>query len=71
MKEGGYEGRDAVLYTSLTAPFPPTIEDMIVGKVHELVGRLHCRDQVARKSVAGSLAALAAGYFHRPPWPET
>jgi hypothetical protein len=40
VKEGGYEGGGSVLYTARTAPFPPTIEAMIVDKVHELVGKL-------------------------------
>ncbi len=37
LKEGGYEAADAVLYSSLPSPFAPTIEDRIIGKVHELV----------------------------------
>jgi len=40
VKEGGYEGGGAVLYTALTAPFPPTIEDMIIGKVRELANKV-------------------------------
>ncbi len=36
LKEGGYEGRDAVLYSSLPGPFAPSIEERIVGQVQAL-----------------------------------
>lgn len=36
LQEGGYEATGAILYSSLPSPFAPTIEDRIVGKVHEL-----------------------------------
>ena len=36
--EGGYEARGAVVYYSTTpTPFAPSVEELIVGKVHELV----------------------------------
>lgn len=37
LKEGGYEASGAVFYSSLPSAFAPSIEDSIVGKVHELV----------------------------------
>lgn len=40
LTEGGYEGGGAMLYTSHPGPFAPSIEDRIVGKVHELVRSL-------------------------------
>lgn len=36
LAEGGYEAGGAVLYSSLPGPFAPSIEERIVGKVHEL-----------------------------------
>jgi hypothetical protein len=36
--EGGYEARDSILYYDITVtPFAPSVEELIVGKVHELV----------------------------------
>lgn len=40
LEEGGYEGGGAMLYTPLPGPFAPSVEERIVRKVHELVGRL-------------------------------
>jgi len=41
LEEGGYEARGAILYygTMLT-PFAPSVEERIVGKVHELVKKV-------------------------------
>lgn len=36
LKEGGYEGGEAMRYTSFPGPFEPTVEKLVVGKVHEL-----------------------------------
>ena len=36
LKEGGYEASGAVLYSSLSGPFAPSVEERIAGKVHEL-----------------------------------
>jgi hypothetical protein len=36
LKEGGYEGRGAMMYTSLPGPFAEDVEERIVGKVQEL-----------------------------------
>jgi hypothetical protein len=37
LEEGGYEGVDAIKFTALPGPWAPTIEERIVGKVHDLV----------------------------------
>jgi len=37
LKEGGYEATGAVLYSSLPSAFAPTLEERIIGKVHELL----------------------------------
>lgn len=37
LQEGGYEGGGAMLYTSLPGPFAPSVEKLVVDKVHELV----------------------------------
>jgi len=38
LQEGGYEARGAVLYYgTIATPFAPSVEERIVGKVHELV----------------------------------
>lgn len=37
LKEGGYEGGGAMLYTAFPGPWDPAIEERIVGTVHELV----------------------------------
>ncbi len=37
LREGGYEGGDAMRYTQLPGPFAPSVEEKIVSKVHELV----------------------------------
>ena len=39
LKEGGYEGKSAMLYTSLPGPFAEDVEERIVAKVHELYRR--------------------------------
>lgn len=41
LKEGGYEGGGAMIYYGQPGPFAPSVEETIVGKVHELVDR--CR----------------------------
>ena len=40
LHEGGYEGGDHRRYTNFAAPFDESIEQRIVGKVHELNKRL-------------------------------
>lgn len=37
LNEGGYEGGGAMRYSTLPGPFLPSVEERIVGKVHELV----------------------------------
>lgn len=39
LREGGYEGGGAMLYTSLPGPFAEDVEERIVAKVHELYRR--------------------------------
>ena len=39
LREGGYEGGGAMRYTELPGPFAPSIEERIVGKVHELAAK--------------------------------
>jgi hypothetical protein len=39
LREGGYEGRDAMLYGGRPGPWAPGIEEKIVAKVHEVVKR--------------------------------
>ncbi|MBE0534360.1 MAG: neutral/alkaline non-lysosomal ceramidase N-terminal domain-containing protein [Phycisphaerae bacterium] len=40
LQEGGYEAGDAMLYTPLPGPFAPSVEKLVVDKVHELVRRV-------------------------------
>jgi len=37
LQEGGYEGGGAMRYTDLPGPFALSIEERIVGSVHEMV----------------------------------
>jgi len=37
LREGGYEGGDAMRYTELPGPFAPSVEERIVDMVHRLV----------------------------------
>lgn len=39
LQEGGYEGGGAMRYTPLPGPFAPSIEELIVSKVHEMVDK--------------------------------
>lgn len=40
LKEGGYEGGGAMLYTTFPGPFDETVEERVIGKVHELVRKV-------------------------------
>jgi hypothetical protein len=40
LKEGGYEGGGAMVYYGQPGPFAPSIEETIIGKVHDLVGQV-------------------------------
>ena len=40
LKEGGYEGGGAMLYTQLPGPFAPSVEKCVMDKVHELVKKV-------------------------------
>jgi hypothetical protein len=39
LQEGGYEGGGAMRYTQLPGPFAPSVEELIVDKVHEMVDK--------------------------------
>lgn len=39
LEEGGYEGGDSMRFSNLPGRWAPTVEERIIGKVHELLGR--------------------------------
>ena len=39
LQEGGYEGGGAMRYTNLPGPFASSIEERIMGKLHEMVDK--------------------------------
>ena len=43
LKEGGYEGGGAMVYYGQPGPFAPSIEETIIGKVHDLVGQVRLK----------------------------
>ncbi|MBI3665221.1 MAG: neutral/alkaline non-lysosomal ceramidase N-terminal domain-containing protein [Acidobacteria bacterium] len=43
LQEGGYEGGGAMIYYGQPGPFAPSVEEMIIGKIHELVKRAGSR----------------------------
>jgi len=38
LREGGYEGGDAMIYYARPGPFTDQVEELIIGKVHQLIG---------------------------------
>lgn len=40
LEEGGNEGGEAMIYFGHPGPFAPTVEEIIVGKVKELAGKV-------------------------------
>jgi hypothetical protein len=38
LREGGYEGGDAMIYYARPGPFNEQVEELIIGKVHQLIG---------------------------------
>lgn len=48
LKEGGYEGVEAMRYSALPGPFAPSVEKQILDKVHELSKRT--RDDIAERA---------------------
>ncbi len=46
--EGGYEAVVSAMYYGLPAPFAPSIEKLIVDKVHELVSKVRLRESARR-----------------------
>jgi neutral ceramidase len=43
IEEGGYEGATSMEFYLQPAPWQPSIEETVIGKVHELVGRVRAR----------------------------
>ncbi len=40
LREGGYEGDGSMVYYGHPGPFAPSIEETIIGEVHELIGKV-------------------------------
>jgi hypothetical protein len=40
LREGGYEGGGAMRYTSFPGPFAPSVEELVINKVHSLVEKV-------------------------------
>lgn len=38
LREGGYEGGDAMIYYARPGPFTDQVEELIIGKLHQLIG---------------------------------
>ena len=57
LKEGGYEGGGAMVYYGQPGPFAPTIEETIIGKVHDLIRQV--RSETSRREVV--VGGTAAG----------
>jgi hypothetical protein len=49
LKEGGYEGVEAMRYSLLPGPFAASVEQRIVDKVHELAAKT--RDEISTRKV--------------------
>jgi len=53
LQEGGYEAGDMMVYTPLPGPFAPSVEKLVVDKVHELVRKARSAEgQPAEAAVA-------------------
>jgi Neutral/alkaline non-lysosomal ceramidase, N-terminal len=50
LKEGGYEGGGAMIYYGQPGPFAPSVEETIIGEVHEVIGTLRAQSKVASKA---------------------
>jgi hypothetical protein len=48
LEEGGYEGGGAMIYYGLPGPFAPTIEETIIGKVHDLLSAIRSQETGVR-----------------------
>jgi predicted amidohydrolase len=69
LREGGYEGGGAMRFSALPGPFAESVEERIVGKVHELVRRVRGAATGARNSDAApaeKTSAAAASNRTRP-----
>ena len=49
LQEGGYEGGDMMVYTPLPGPFAPSVEKLVVDKVHELVRKARSAEDQPRQ----------------------
>ena len=59
LKEGGYEGGGAMRFTRLPGPFAPSVEERIVGKVHELVKQVQLEKPRNERREPPALSAYA------------
>lgn len=50
LKEGGYEGGGAMIYYGQPGPFAPSIEETIIGEVHQAIGNLREQSKMATKT---------------------
>jgi len=50
LKEGGYEGGGAMIYYGQPGPFAPSIEETIIGEVHQVIGNLRAESKTATKT---------------------
>jgi neutral/alkaline ceramidase-like enzyme len=51
LNEGGYEGGGAMRYTAFPGPFKPSVESIVIEKVHELAKKT----QIPKSTVVGGL----------------
>lgn len=50
LKEGAYEGGGAMIYYGQPGPFAPSIEEAIIGEVHQVIGNLRAQPNMATKA---------------------
>jgi Neutral/alkaline non-lysosomal ceramidase, N-terminal len=50
LKEGGYEGGGAMIYYGQPGPFAPSIEETIIGEVHQVIGNFRPHSKMAGKT---------------------
>lgn len=48
LREGGYEGGGAMLYTTFPGPFAPSVEDRVIAKVNELTRKVRQSTESSR-----------------------
>jgi hypothetical protein len=59
LREGGYEGGGAMRHTALPGPFAESVEERIIGKVHELVARVRPAIRSGAPGVRGAAPDVA------------